>query len=158
MTFSKDELGNFVVRSLQAGSGAAASGIQPGDVIVSVDDIMTERMGIRQVASAISGPVDSHVALTIRRGSQTGKVELVRMSGLLKGVVAKDRSLFAQPSPLSSAAGLSRRTHESAFSSHRVVAASSNADADVQPYPSPRHCHVLTSQYRFSFRHCHCCR
>jgi hypothetical protein len=139
ITFSKDELGNFVVRSLQAGSGAAASGIQPGDVIVSVDDIMTEKMGIRQVASAISGPVDSHVALTIRRGSQTGKVELVRMSGLLKGVVAKNRSLFAQPSPLSSATGLSRRTHESAFSSHRVVAASSNADADadVQPYPSP---------------------
>jgi hypothetical protein len=148
ITFSKDEQGNFVVRSLQAGSGAAASGIQPGDVIISVDDVMTEGMGMRQVAAAISGPVDSHVALTIRRGSQTGKVELVRMSGLLKGVVGKDQSLSAQPSPLSSAASLSRRTHDSAFSSRRIVAASSKTDvqsntsanpsaAPITPSPAP---------------------
>jgi hypothetical protein len=116
ITFSKDELGNFVVRSLQAGSSAAASGIQPGDVILSVDDTKTEGMGMRQVASAISGPVHTYVALTIRRGAQTGKVELMRMSGLLRGVVGKVQSLSVQPSPLSSADGISRRTHESAFS------------------------------------------
>ena len=103
--FSKDKLGNFVVRALQEGSCALASGICPGDAIVSVDGAQTAGMSMRQVAAAISGEVGSQVVLVIRRGSQSGNVTLERMAGLSKGAVSsKDQGAesAAQPSPTAS--------------------------------------------------------
>lgn len=103
--FSKDKLGNFVVRALQEGSCALASGICPGDAIVSVDGAPTAGMSMRQVAAAISGEVGSQVVLVIRRGSQSGNVTLERMAGLSKGAVSsKDQGAesAAQPSPTAS--------------------------------------------------------
>lgn len=100
--FSKDRSGNFVVRALQEGSCAAASGISIGDAIVSVDGAQTAGMSMRQVAAAISGEVGSQVTLMIRRGAQSGNVTLERMAGLSKGAVSgKDQGAesSAQPSP-----------------------------------------------------------
>jgi membrane-associated protease RseP (regulator of RpoE activity) len=103
IVFSKDQSGYFVVRTLHEGSCAAASGICPGDVIVSVDGAGTQGMSMRQVASAISGAVGSQVTIKIRRGTQSGNVTLERMPGFSKGVVGRDM-------PLSSAAEDSHRS------------------------------------------------
>lgn len=114
--FSKDKLGNFVVRTLQDGSCAAASGICPGDIIVSVDGSNTEGMSMRQVASAISGVAGSHVSLKIRRGTQAGNVTLERMPGFSKGVVGSDRT-----SASAAADSCASKDGQSAFSSSRTA-------------------------------------
>ena len=103
IVFSKDQAGLFTVRTLQEGSCAAASGMRPGDIIVSVDGVKTEGLTMRQVAAAISGAVGSPVMLMIRRGNQSGNVTLERMPGLSKGVVGKEQPVTpGQSLPLSS--------------------------------------------------------
>lgn len=114
--FSKDKSGSFVVRTLQDGSCAAASGICPGDIIVSVDGNNTEGMSMRQVASAISGVAGSQVTLKIRRGTQTGNVTLERMPGFSKAVVGNDRTAAA-----AAADSCASKDGQSAFSSCRTV-------------------------------------
>jgi hypothetical protein len=103
IVFSKDSSGCFVVRSVQDGSCAAASGISPNDVIVSVDGFATKGLSIRQVAAAISGQVGSQVVLTIQRGTQAGTVVLVRAAGVCRGTVGSSSMtptrLSSQPSP-----------------------------------------------------------
>ncbi len=124
--FSKDQSGNFVVRTLQGGSCAAASGICPGDVIESIDGASTQGMSVRKVASAISGVVGSQVTLKIRRGTQSGNVTLERMPGFSKAVVGREY-------PPRSAAEDTRRTRDN------EAAASSSRSGENSAAASERH-------------------
>lgn len=135
IVFSKDQSGNFVVRTLQGGSCAAASGICPGDVIESIDGANTQGMSMRKVASAISGVVGSQVMLKIRRGTQSGNVTLERMPGFSKAVVGREHPPGSTTEDL-----LRSRDIETAASSSRSAenfAATSGpcsqASADLHP-------------------------
>ena len=52
------------------GSPAAASDLKPGDLIFSIDKEPTYDMSLPEIEQKLRGPVDSEVALMVRRGSE----------------------------------------------------------------------------------------
>lgn len=66
-----DELRNIKVHSPLEGTPAFLAGIQPGDVIRSVDGVSTVGMGINQAVELITGPRGTKVMLGIERRTKT---------------------------------------------------------------------------------------
>lgn len=64
-----------VVRSVEAGSAAAKSGIEPGDIIVSVNRLPVQTLGdFRRLRHSLQGA--EQVEIQIRRGNQYGVLQL----------------------------------------------------------------------------------
>ena len=63
------ENGQLKVISPQDGSPAARAGVNPGDVIFSIDKEPTYDLTLREAEQKLRGPADSEVALTLRRGN-----------------------------------------------------------------------------------------
>ncbi|KAI4342618.1 hypothetical protein MLD38_027224 [Melastoma candidum] len=68
----------LVVISAAPGGPASRAGIVSGDVIVQIDKSSTERMSIYEAAERLQGPEGSLVELTIRSGSETKQLSLMR--------------------------------------------------------------------------------
>ena len=63
------ENGQLKVISPQDGSPAAQAGVNPGDVIFSIDKEPTYDLTLREAEQKLRGPPGSEVALTLRRGN-----------------------------------------------------------------------------------------
>jgi carboxyl-terminal processing protease len=63
------ENGQLKVISPQDGSPAAQAGVNPGDVIFSIDKEPTYDLTLGEAEQKLRGPADSEVALTLRRGN-----------------------------------------------------------------------------------------
>jgi len=63
------ENGQLKVISPQDGSPAAQAGVNPGDLIFSIDKEPTYDLTLGEAEQKLRGPADSEVALTLRRGN-----------------------------------------------------------------------------------------
>ncbi|MGE5270098.1 MAG: S41 family peptidase, partial [Thiohalocapsa sp.] len=87
------EKGTAKVVAPRADSPAAAAGIDPGDVIYSIDKEPTYDMTLAEIEQKLRGPVDSEVTLMLRHGTGTPKEVKVKraiggfgtVSGQLEG-------------------------------------------------------------------------
>ncbi len=68
------------VRSTIAGMAAAEAGLQPDDLIVSLDDRPTAGLRIREFVDLCRGPVGSTVLVGVRRGDEVRQMQLERRS------------------------------------------------------------------------------
>lgn len=68
------------------GASAYRAGIQAGDVITHVDGTKIKGMSINKVVDIITGPKDTEVTLTIRRGEQTLEFPLTRTKVKIQSV------------------------------------------------------------------------
>ncbi|KAL3648847.1 Carboxyl-terminal-processing peptidase 2, chloroplastic [Castilleja foliolosa] len=68
----------LVVVSAAPGGPANRAGVLSGDLILAIDDTSTESMGIYDAAERLQGPEGSSIALTVRHGSETKHLSLVR--------------------------------------------------------------------------------
>ncbi|XP_023000489.1 carboxyl-terminal-processing peptidase 2, chloroplastic-like isoform X1 [Cucurbita maxima] len=68
----------LVVVSAAPGGPAERAGITSGDVILAIDDITTESMGIYDAAERLQGPKGSSVQLTVQSGPSVKHLDLVR--------------------------------------------------------------------------------
>ncbi|XP_009631438.1 carboxyl-terminal-processing peptidase 2, chloroplastic [Nicotiana tomentosiformis] len=68
----------LVVVSASPGGPANRAGISSGDIILEIDNTSTENMGIYDAAERLQGPEGSGVELTVRRGSETRQLPLIR--------------------------------------------------------------------------------
>ncbi|GMN61472.1 hypothetical protein TIFTF001_030562 [Ficus carica] len=68
----------LVVVSAAPGGPANRAGISSGDVILAIDDMSTETMGIYDAAEKLQGPEGSSVKLTIRSGPEIKNLDLMR--------------------------------------------------------------------------------
>ncbi len=57
---------------------AGKAGLQPGDLVLAVDDQLTEKIGSEAAADMMRGLEGTAIALTIQRGSQVQRMSLVR--------------------------------------------------------------------------------
>lgn len=90
----RPEDGRIVVRQLITPSPAASAGIEPGDIITSVDGTPVRGRPLRESIDAISGPEGTTVRLTVMRpGGEERALELTR--AFVK-VPALDFRLFDQ--------------------------------------------------------------
>jgi carboxyl-terminal processing protease len=64
------ENGQLKVVSPRAGSPAAAANIKPGDLIFSIDKEPTYDLSLPEIEQKLRGPVDTEVALMLRRGTE----------------------------------------------------------------------------------------
>lgn len=71
---SKDQ--NITVVAPLSGSPAERSGLKPGDVILEIDDVSTEKMSLDTAVSKIRGPEGTKVRLLVFRESDDGPIEL----------------------------------------------------------------------------------
>ncbi len=84
------ENGQVKVVSPRDGSGAAAAGIKPGDIIFSIDKEPTFEMTATDVEQRLRGPVGSEVTLLIRRGNATpSEIKVKRTSPSLPTVSSR---------------------------------------------------------------------
>lgn len=83
------ESGYLEVVSPMAGSPAEKAGIQPGDRIVEINDILTSEISLDEAAALMRGPIGTTVFLTLETTDQQLKrVELTRDRISLNPVVA----------------------------------------------------------------------
>ncbi|KAG7026128.1 Carboxyl-terminal-processing peptidase 2, chloroplastic, partial [Cucurbita argyrosperma subsp. argyrosperma] len=68
----------LLVVSAAPGGPAERAGITSGDVILAIDDITTESMGIYDAAERLQGPKGSSVQLTVQSGPSVKHLDLVR--------------------------------------------------------------------------------
>jgi carboxyl-terminal processing protease len=69
-----------VITTVYSNSPATISGIEPGDLIVSVDGITTSNRSFAEVVSMIRGPIDEIVRLDILRKDKTFHFDLNRVA------------------------------------------------------------------------------
>jgi carboxyl-terminal processing protease len=70
--------GRPVVLQPIPGTPAHREGLRPGDRILAVDGVATDRMSLEEVVSRIRGPSGTTVTLRLTRGDRTFQVPLVR--------------------------------------------------------------------------------
>src|SRR4029077_13009943 len=68
--------GQVKVVAPRAGSPSAAAAINPGDVIFSIDKEPTYDLTLPEIEQKLRGPANSEVALTLRRGTSGGPIEV----------------------------------------------------------------------------------
>lgn len=78
-----------VVISAALGGPANRAGILPGDVILAIDDVSTDGMGIYDAANNLQGPEGSSVELTIRSRDEIKHVVLKREKVILNPVKSR---------------------------------------------------------------------
>src|SRR5258707_8495551 len=82
--------GTVKVVSPRDGSPAAAAGIKPGDIIFTIDKEPTYDLTLPEIEQKLRGPVDSEVALMLRRGTGAPiEVKVKRASPKLPTVKAR---------------------------------------------------------------------
>src|ERR1700693_364648 len=78
------------VVSPRDGSPAASADIKPGDIIFTIDKEPTYDLTLPEIEQKLSGPVDSEVALMLRRGAGAPvEVKLKRAAGKFPTVSAR---------------------------------------------------------------------
>ncbi len=82
---TRDEEGRFVIAAVYPDNPAAEAGLLVGDIIVAVDGVEmdTSAPDMNQLLSAVRGEIGTPVVLTIRRGTQTFDVRLIRAEVLI---------------------------------------------------------------------------
>lgn len=78
VTISTEEDNLFEILKVEKGSGAEEAGIQPGDVIVSVEGKTVEELGLNKAKAMIKGEENSQVSLTVRQGEEEKTVSVTR--------------------------------------------------------------------------------
>ncbi|MED6156989.1 Carboxyl-terminal-processing peptidase 2, chloroplastic [Stylosanthes scabra] len=81
--------GGLVVISASPGGPAYRAGVSSGDIILGIDDISTENLGLYDAAERLQGPEGSSVALTIRSGSDVKHLSLTREKVSLNPVTVR---------------------------------------------------------------------
>jgi carboxyl-terminal processing protease len=78
-----------------AGTPADLAGLQPGDLILSIDGILTTNLSLDEAATRMRGPIGSHVVLRIERrvDRSIANIDLVRDRIALNPVSAKLQSV-----------------------------------------------------------------
>ncbi len=74
-------------------SPAERSGIRPGDVIVAIDDVMTDGMSLEEAVVKIRGPEGTRVTLTVKRGDSQTKKTIERKRIQIRSVKLDFRDL-----------------------------------------------------------------
>ena len=82
--------GQLKVVAPRDGSPAASADIKPGDIIFTIDKEPTYDLTLPDIEQKLAGPVDSEVALMLRRGTSAPiEVKLKRVAGKLPTVNAR---------------------------------------------------------------------
>ncbi|KAH6809161.1 Peptidase S41 family protein [Perilla frutescens var. frutescens] len=79
----------LVVVSAALGGPAYKAGVSSGDLILAIDDTSAESMEIYDAAERLQGPEGSKVELTVRHGSETRHLSLVREKVILNPVKSR---------------------------------------------------------------------
>jgi C-terminal processing protease CtpA/Prc len=85
--FKLNESKHPVVESLlPSGSADRAGGIEVGDVLVKVGNVLCERLSMDRIRTLVCGPLGSYVSMAFRRRALDGsfvyyEIQLVRGSG-----------------------------------------------------------------------------
>lgn len=105
----------FVVRSVFENSDAFASGILPGDVLISIDNIPIEDMHINEVTVRLRGAVDTQVEIVVRQGQSLNRFSFQRANFEITPVqyrvedTAKGKIGYIQLSQISANAAIEMR-------------------------------------------------
>lgn len=77
------------------GSPAAKAGLQPGDVLVTIDQRDASGLSVDEAVKSIRGPKDTTVTLTVQRGTepQTRRVKIIRGTIVVNPVAVNVRSV-----------------------------------------------------------------
>lgn len=89
ITISTEGDNLFEVLKVERGSGAEEAGIQPGDVIVSVEGQSVEQLGFNQAKAKIKGAENTQVSLTVKRGEETIDLSVTRKTVLVAVATAE---------------------------------------------------------------------
>jgi carboxyl-terminal processing protease len=87
----KNNRGEVEVASPIEDTPAYEAGVLPGDLIVKVDGESIADFSLNQVVKTITGPVDTKVTLTMRRGDREFDLPLVRRLVKIRSVKGRDR-------------------------------------------------------------------
>src|SRR5262249_55883961 len=72
---------------LTDGAPASRSGqLQTGDVILAINDKPTQTVSVEKAQAALRGPVDTPVAVTVRRSDKGGKLHVIKVSLVRKAI------------------------------------------------------------------------
>lgn len=89
VTISTEGDNLFEVLKVEGGSGAQEAGIQPGDVIVSVDGQSVEQLGLNKAKALIKGEENTQVTLTVQRNGETVDLSVTRKTVLVQVATAQ---------------------------------------------------------------------
>ncbi len=81
----------FDITKVEPGSGAEAAGLQPGDIISSVEGQPVAELGMDEAKNRIRGEENTFVTLTVLRGEASMQVQVQRKT--IKMIVAKGQLL-----------------------------------------------------------------
>jgi carboxyl-terminal processing protease len=83
---ASDKEGRIVILNVLPQGGASTAGLQPGDIIVSVDGIFLYGKSTEEASAFIQGKENTIVNLEITRGTNTFTVPIVRKKIEVKGI------------------------------------------------------------------------
>ncbi|MBQ9748934.1 MAG: S41 family peptidase [Clostridia bacterium] len=75
---SADTEGRVVILRVMADSPAEKAGLMQGDIILSVDGTLVEKVGYVAATDLILGEINTEVALSVQRGEETMEVRVMR--------------------------------------------------------------------------------
>ena len=75
--------GFLMIRAPMPGSPAEKAGLKPGDIVLAVDGVSIEGLGLLEAVALIRGPKDSPVLLLIKHLTETEPVEIEVIRGVI---------------------------------------------------------------------------
>ena len=75
--------GFLMIRAPMPGSPAEKAGLKPGDIVLAVDGVSIEGLGLLEAVALIRGPKDSPVRLLIKHLTETEPVEIEVIRGVI---------------------------------------------------------------------------
>lgn len=85
----RDPEGHLVIRRAPQGLAAANAGLQAGDEVLLIEGQDVRELSEKDVHAVLSGEPGTRVRLTLQRGSEVVRVELVRTAAVKSGLHAR---------------------------------------------------------------------
>ena len=95
--FLDQETAKLIVHSSIEGSPAAKSGIQSGDVVLSIDGKSTKGMGLTEAIELIKGEEGSNISITFQRMNDSGKSNQIKTRLTRKKILIPNQPSSSQP-------------------------------------------------------------
>ena len=95
--FLDQETAKLIVHSSIEGSPAAKSGIQSGDVVLSIDGKSTKGMGLKEAIELIKGEEGSNISITFQRMNDSGKSNQIKTRLTRKKILIPNQPISLAP-------------------------------------------------------------
>ncbi|RMF87933.1 MAG: PDZ domain-containing protein [Nitrospinota bacterium] len=117
------DTGEITVVQVFEDTPAARAGLQPGDVVLAVDDVSTAGLALEEVAARIRGEAGTPVTLLLRRDAETFPVTIVREEIDIPSVTAQMLEITASSSGETALIGYIQQTTFTATTLDQLSAA-----------------------------------